>query len=81
MADEKQNDKDQAKKPAAKKPATKRAARKPSAKPKAAAKPKKETAHARQGRCGGDLQDRRQQGVRGSHLEGTGEEARREEAG
>jgi ribosomal protein L22 len=44
MADEKQNDKDQAKKPAAKKPATKRAARKPSAKPKAAAKPKKETA-------------------------------------
>ena len=44
MADEKQNDKDEAKKPAAKKPATKRAAKKPSAKPRAAAKPKKETA-------------------------------------
>jgi ribosomal protein L22 len=44
MADEKQNDKDQAKKPAARKPATKRAAKKPAAKPKAAAKPKKQPA-------------------------------------
>ena len=44
MADEKQNDKDQAKKPAARKPATKRAAKKPAAKPKAATKPKKQTA-------------------------------------